>query len=93
MTVTAAVYTGKEKSSVKLKTDLVEAAMKDFFNLGSFEGDGLEVSSVVIVEEFQVSFRICRKRTEHVCNVNVELFIQHNRFIPWGRFSNQQYKI
>lgn len=42
-----------------LKTNLVEAAMEDFFYFISFKGDGLEVSFVVIVEECQGLSRVC----------------------------------
>lgn len=33
--------------------DLVEAAVEEFLDVGSFEGDGLELSLVVVVEERQ----------------------------------------
>ena len=45
------------------KTNLVEAAMEDFFNFISFKGGGLEVSFVVIVEESEGLSRICGRDT------------------------------
>lgn len=43
-----------------IKTNLVEAAMEEFFYFSSFKSDGLEVSFVVVIEECQGLSRVCQ---------------------------------
>lgn len=56
---------------MNVKTNLVEAAMEDFFYFRIFKGDGLEVSFVVMIEECQSFSRVCEKERVFV------LFIKH----------------
>lgn len=43
------------------ESHLMEAAVEKFFDLRPFEGDRLELSFVVVVEESQSFSSICRK--------------------------------
>lgn len=45
----------------------MEAAVEEFLDFGPLEGDRLEVSLVVVVEERQSFSSICRRHTEYTC--------------------------
>lgn len=49
-------------------SDLMEAAVEEFFDFWPFEGDRLELSFVVVVEERQSLSSVCRKT--HKLHVN-----------------------